>query len=196
MKQTYKNYFQKSKVFLYPLLEIPKGIKYIPINTHISFLNSTNALCNYNVEKYKFFCLYHTPHERQDPHEYKSWKIFEQFYILDHKLYEDNFYIDDRLSLYMFDFSVMKKDIDNFRNGKYSKFSEYTKKRILDFFGNTGTIAEYIESYLYPKHYYELYSELLNVPIEILKETEELCDLPNEKKENFEKKSLQLELFK
>ena len=96
----------------------------------------------------------------------------------------------------MFDFSVMKKDIDNFRGGKYSKFSEYTKKRILDFFKNAGTISQYIESYLYPEHYYELYSELLNVPIEILENTEELCDIPDEEKENFEKKSLQLELFK
>ena len=98
--------------------------------------------------------------------------------------------------LYMFDFSIFKKDLKNFKNGKYSQFSEYTKKRIFNFFGNIGTIAQYVESYLYPEHYYEIYSELLNISIETLKETVELCDIPNEKKENFEKKSLQLEMFK
>ena len=196
MKQIYKSYFQKSKVFLYPLLEISKGVSFVPLNTHISYLNS---ITNYHHECYKFFCLYHTPHEFEqefDGGKYKAWKVFEEFNILNHKLYEQSFVIDSRLMLYMFDFSVMKKDIDKFREGKYSEFSEYSKKRILNFFGKAGSIAEYVESYLYPEHYYELYSELLNIPIEILKETRELCDLPNEKLENFEKKSLQLELFK
>ena len=79
MKKVYKNYFQKSKIFLYPLLEIPKGIKYVPINTHISFLNSNYELCNYHVGKYKFFCLYHTPHERQTPNEHNHGEYLKNF---------------------------------------------------------------------------------------------------------------------
>tara|TARA_R100001463_G_C3517584_1_gene220536 strand:+ start:336 stop:917 length:582 start_codon:yes stop_codon:yes gene_type:complete len=193
MKQIYKNYFQKSKVFLYPLLEISKGVNFVPFNTHISFLNSID---NYHLDTYKYFCLYHIPCEVTEEANFKNWKVFEGLYLKEHNLFEEKFNIDSRLRLYMFDFSVFKKDLKFFRDGKYSQFSEYSKKRILDFFGKKGTIAEYVESYLYPEHYYEVYSELLNVPIELLEEIRELCDKPNQKLENFEKKSLQLELFK
>ena len=66
----------------------------------------------------------------------------------------------------------------------------------MNFFGNIGTIAEYMESYLYPEKYYEIYSELLNIPTSLLEEVIELCDKPNLKKEDFKKSILELELFK
>tara|TARA_R100000152_G_C6763851_1_gene188348 strand:- start:673 stop:1254 length:582 start_codon:yes stop_codon:yes gene_type:complete len=193
MKQIYRNYFQKSKVFLYPLLEIPKGVKFVPFNTYTTFLNSID---NFHEFTYKYFCLYHIPCEVDEQANFKNWQVFEGLYLKEHNLFEEKFHIDSRLRLYMYDFSVFKKDLQSFRDGKYSQFSEYSKKRILDFFGKKGNIAKYVESYLYPEHYYEIYSELLNVPIELLEETGELCDKPDIKLENFEKKSLQLELFK
>jgi hypothetical protein len=142
MKQIYRNYFQKSKVFLYPLLEIPKGVSFVPINTHTSYLNSIE---NYHLNTHKFFCLYHIPCEVTESGHFKNWKVFEGLHLKKHHLYEEKFHIDSRLRLYMFDFSVFKKDLKSFRNGKYSKFSEYTKKRILDFFGKKGIIAKYVE---------------------------------------------------
>ena len=50
----YLEYFQKSKVFLYPLLKIKKGITRVPIQTYIAWDNvySTNDL--------KFLCQYKT----------------------------------------------------------------------------------------------------------------------------------------
>jgi hypothetical protein len=66
----------------------------------------------------------------------------------------------------------------------------------MDFFGNIGTISEYMESYLYPEKYYEIYSDMLNVPISTLEEVKELCDKPNLEKEDFKKYILELELFK
>ena len=52
------------------------------------------------------------------------------------------------------------------------------------------------ESYLYPKKYYEVYSEILNVPVSTLEEVKELCDKPDLKKEDFKKQVLELQLFK
>ena len=83
-----------------------------------------------------------------------------------------------------------------FREGKYSKFSRLTKDIILDFFGDIGTISKYMESYLFPEKYYDVYSDILNVPISLLAETIELCDKPDLDKEDFKKQVLELQLFK
>ncbi len=52
MKKIYSNYFQKSKVFLYPLLGIKKGIRFVPLQTYISWGKK------FPESKNKFFCLY------------------------------------------------------------------------------------------------------------------------------------------
>ena len=55
IKAIYKKYFQKSKIFIYPLL-IKKGAKYIPSETYLS-LNDVikpedkKLVCNYPVSK-------------------------------------------------------------------------------------------------------------------------------------------------
>ena len=48
----YKDYFQKSKIFLYPLLEIQKGIKYVPINTYMAWEGQ------YSFEDSMLMCIY------------------------------------------------------------------------------------------------------------------------------------------
>ena len=52
MKKIYSDYFQKSKVFLYPLLEIKKGIRFVPIQTYVSW----NDI--YTKDMNKLLCLY------------------------------------------------------------------------------------------------------------------------------------------
>ena len=66
----------------------------------------------------------------------------------------------------------------------------------MDFFGDIGTISKYMESYLYPEKYYEIYSDLLNISVSDLEEVGELCDKPDLKKEDLKKHILELELFK
>ena len=53
-----------------------------------------------------------------------------------------------------------------------------------------------MESYLFPEKYYDVYSDILNVPISLLAETIELCDKPDLDKEDFKKQVLELQLFK
>ena len=57
----------------------------------------------------------------------------------------------------------------------------------MKFFGETGSISEYIESYLYPKFYFEDYAEILNVKEKDLKKVGELCSKPDLEKEDFKK---------
>jgi hypothetical protein len=187
MKQIYKEYFQKSKVFLYPLLGIKKGIRFVPIQTYISW-------DNVNLMGDKLLCLYSI-----DPHCETTQKQFEVFKGLDlvtHPKYEEYHKINKEMHMFIFDFSNLKKDMKSFREGKYSNFSEITKIRILDFFGKIGTITEYVESYLYPEYYYETYADILNIPIETLMEVGELCDRPDLQEEDFQKQMLEIKLFK
>ena len=176
MKKLYREYFQKSKVFLYPLLGIKKGVRFVPVQTYISW----NDI--YPKDKNKLLCFY-TVEEKW----IKEFEMFAELFLTTNVLFDEMHKIGDLDFLYIFDLSTYKRDINKFKIGKYSKFTKRTKEIIMNFFGETGAISEYIESYLYPDFYYEDYSEMLNVKIEDLKEVGELCSLPDLEKEDFKK---------
>jgi hypothetical protein len=192
MKQIYTQYFQKSKVFLYPLLGIKKGIRFVPIETYIKWENSLISskdilVCAYAIEQ--------TTNNTEEIERKEAFNVFVREYLEKNELYHSR-HNTDNLELIVFDLSYFKKDLQKFREGKYSEFSLITKRIIMEFFGDTGTISEYMESYLYPEKYYEIYSEILNIPFSILEEVKELCDKPNLEKEDFKKQVLELQLFK
>jgi hypothetical protein len=54
----------------------------------------------------------------------------------------------------------------------------------MNFFGEKGLIARYVEEYLYPSYYYEQYAEELGVTKCQLEEIGELCSKPDMKKEH------------
>ena len=193
MKQIYTQYFQKSKVFLYPLLNIKKGIRFVPAETYIKWEHDSIStkdilICAYAIKD-------NATATQEEIEKRKAFDIFFNKHLKTNELYYSRHKTDD-LELIVFDLSFFKKDLKKFKEGKYSEFSIMTKKIIMNFFGNIGTIAEYMESYLYPEKYYEIYSELLNIPTSLLEEVIELCDKPNLKKEDFKKSILELELFK
>ena len=57
IKTIYKKYFQKSKIFIYPLLDIKRGSPSVPTETYISWKE------NYNSEDIKLICLYKTTND-------------------------------------------------------------------------------------------------------------------------------------
>ena len=52
MKKIYESYFQKSKVFLYPLLNIPKGVRFVPSQTYLTWEDQ------FDLSRYKLIALY------------------------------------------------------------------------------------------------------------------------------------------
>ena len=172
MKSIYTDYFQKSKVFLYPLLSLRKGITHVPSETFIAWNNVYDALEN------KFLCLYSV-----DPEEIEKFKNFEFKFLKSHKLFEAYYQLDEETHLYVFDFSPFKRDLEVFRKGKYSKFSIKTKDIISNFFGEVGTVSNYIQSYINPEEYHGTYADYLGVKIEAIKDVYELCSKPDLDKE-------------
>lgn len=172
IKSIYQDYFQKSFTFLYPLLNIKKKLPR-PVKTFLFHPD-------YNQEdnEKRLFCLYKKENT-------ESWKKFEKDFLITHKMLEDCYEIDKEHILYVFNMNEFKEDIDFLLEGKYSKFSQKTKKLITDYYGIHTPEWVYIESFLFPSKYFSIYSELLNVEISILEDIGELCSLYDKEKEIF-----------
>ena len=87
-------------------------------------------------------------------------------------------------NLYVFDFEIYKTDWYNFLMGKYSKLSNVLKRAIKVYYGDKSKEYKYIDSFLYPDKYFDVYAKLLEVDVSSLKEIGELCDPWNLEKES------------
>jgi hypothetical protein len=170
----YTDYFQKSRMFLYPLLEIRRGVCAIPFDTHIAWKGK------YNSEDIKLICRYE---KRTD----KEFVLFEKNMLLKHNRLIEKIESDNEL-IYVFDFSDHKTDWHHFINGIYSKMESKTKRKILDFFDKYSGNYVYMESYLFPGKYFSLYASLLGVEKSLLEGVGELCNKPDLDKETFNMK--------
>lgn len=166
----YLEYFQKSKVFLYPLLKIKKGITRVPIQTYIAWDNvySTNDL--------KFLCQYKT---KQTP----KFNSFAKSHLLNHSLLEEVIELNENTQLFIFDFSKFKSDYNKFLKGKYSQYSLDSKISIIDFFGTQDKIGSYVEGFLTPEGVHDEYAESLGVNIKSIEDIYEVCTPPDLEKE-------------
>jgi len=176
----YKKYFQKSKIFLYPLLDIKRGTSVVPNETYVSWNNEINS------EDMKLVCVYPT---RTDQEYIK----FEKNIIFKHNRLLDLVTVDDDNTIVIFDFSDLTDDWFNFLNGKYSKINVNTKRKILNFFDSKSGNYAYVESYLFPEKHFETYANILNVDVKLLESVGELCDKPNLNKEKLVMKVADLE---
>jgi len=167
----YKKYFQKSKIFLYPLLDIKRGSCAVPTETYICWEG------NYSPEDMKLVCVYHT---KNDP-EYIE---FEKNVLLKHNRLFDYSKIDSSTSIFIFDFSDFSEDWEHFVAGRYSRINPVLKRKILNYFDDNSANHIYVNSYLFPEKFFEQYARILDVTVELLQSVGELCDKPHVKREN------------
>ncbi len=170
INEIYRKYFQKSKIFIYPLLDIKRGSVTVPTETYISWKEK------YNENDIKLICVYKTT----DKSDYIK---FEKEVLLKHTRLYDHTIINKNTSVFVFDFSDIKIDWFNFIDGKYSKIDKTLKNRILNYFNNNSANFVYVESYLFPEKFYDDYAAILNINAETLKSVGELCSKPDLEKE-------------
>lgn len=184
----YVDYFQKSKVFLYPALGIKKGTSVTPIETYLEWGD------NIKLSDRKLVCLYYL----RDDDEFIS---FEENHLLKNPLFEDCIEVDGNKAVYIFNFEEYSEDFDHVVNGRYSLLSQKLKDKIRDSYGVNSANYMYVKSYLYPSYYYKQYASILcpdanDNPkmMELLNEVGELCSKPDFKKESLKivAKSLKL----
>lgn len=162
MKKLHKEYTQKSRIFLYPSLDIRKGTQIKPIQTYVAWEEiisprDRKLICVYNLE------------------DTESFKTFEKVKLLGNKMFCDFRETTDGKGIYIFTFDDRPMDFDRVIHGKYSHLSDATKKEIKNYYGTNSSSYEYVMSYLYPDDYYNIYAELLGVEVSLLKEVGELC---------------------
>lgn len=170
MGKVYTDYFQKSKVFLYPLLGIKKGIAFVPKQTYIAWEHV------YAFDNYKLLCEYNT--KMND-----TFTKFSYRYLENHPLYEDHIKLEEGKQLYIFNFKSHKPDLIRFKKGLYSQFSLDAKITILDFFGDQGKVSEYIHTFLTPSDGFDDYAKFLDIDVKTLEDIGELCSKPDLEKE-------------
>ncbi len=175
MSLIYTDYFQKSKVFLYPLLGIGRKAKYVPRQTYICWDGF------YSTEDCKLILEYKTK-----PSE--SFKKFASRFLDKHVMYEDSIQISDNSIIYIFDFTYIhnktyKSDYKKIVEGNYSKLSMTSKVLILDFFGDEDKAGEYINTFLSPGDSFEAYANFFDVEEAVLYNIGELCSKPDIEKE-------------
>lgn len=166
----YKKYFQKSKSFLYPALGIKKKGNPAPIETYVS----VEGLIG--IENVKLVCCFKNSNSTQ-------FKNFEESMLLSNPLYEYKLDTAD-YTIYVFNMEIYEDDFFKVLFGKYSQLSTRMKKNIKQYFGEHSPEYTYIESYLYPEKFYDTYSEILDVNVDILKKLGELCNPCDLEKEN------------
>jgi len=165
IESLYKDYFQKSRIFLYPILEIKRGASFTPIETYVSWEGQ------YSPKDMKLICLYQLKNDAE-------FLKFEKDRLLNNKYFYEFKQLEDDKGAYIFDFSCYSKDWKNIILGKYSRISDPYKKKIENFYGRRDSNFAYIESFLYPEKYYKMYAEvILLVKESLLREVGELCSL-------------------
>lgn len=173
IKSLYRDYFQKSLMFLYPHLGIRRGGSVTPIRTHLSWEGQ------YRPEDKRLICKYHI----RDDTDYVT---FEKSMLTGHRLFERFEFLKEEgnTGVYVFNFEHMAEDWDKVLKGQYSMLSPDLKQKIGNFYGKNSTSYAYVNSFLHPENYYGIYAELLAVDIKLLKQTRELCPHPDFEKEN------------
>jgi hypothetical protein len=167
----YKNYYQKSKTFLFPALGIKKGPHTTPIDSYISWNPHISA-----ADK-KLICLY----DLANPFHEKT--AIDSFYC--NPLFIDYFENKaEQRRVYIFDMDIFHEDFDHFLTGRYSCLSNPLKTYIANYFGRNSPEYQYVQTFLYPWMFYDLYSNLLNINVELLYEVGELTDRYDPEKEN------------
>jgi hypothetical protein len=167
----YPGYFQKSKSFLFPALGIKKGPFTTPLQSYISW-------DDYILQSdKKLVCLYDTTDPRH--------KTISEPIMFSHSLFERAKRLSMSQCLYIFDMSRYSDEFEFFLRGKYSQFSQPVKESIKNYFGPSSLEYAYMETFLYPEQFFDLYANLLDVNPFHLQQVGQLCNAYNPEKENF-----------
>ena len=158
----YDKYFQKSRSFLYPLLGIKKNSPFVPLGTYIAVKDAIDP------DEMKLICTYSAD-------ESPEFVVFENDALISNPLFHNVLKTKD-VYIYVFDLKIYQNDWFNFIMGKYSLMTPIAKKAIKIYYGANSDEYEYLDSYLNPSSYYEVYANILGMSAKELKNAGELCD--------------------
>ena len=191
-------YYQKSKLFLYPLLGIPRNGEFVPVKTYLRWDGKFTT-----VER-RLIVVFKT----DDSSEFKE---FDKTVLRANPRFDEFHQVSPTYGIYIFHF----KDLLSFEaygqvaKGAYSEMNAGFKQQISRFFKANKRNHLQMLSYLYPSRYYEDYAALLTVPSkrfqdrydkedmeDQLRRTGELCSRPDIGRETLAEDFSNLEVLK
>lgn len=168
-------YIQRSRIFIYPFLYIPYSCLILPENTYISWIRDGKEFIGSDDKK--IICVYKDitgEKERQD----------EKKYLLFNRYFDGIFPLEDGRTAYVFKITRINIDWewDVFLYGEYSLLTDVAKTTIGNFYKD-HPMKQYIDVYFNPHKYYEKYSQILDIPVDVLSASGELLSAPDINKE-------------
>lgn len=164
----HKKYFQKSLNFLFPLLGLKREMTFVPVGTYLWWNGGESIEDKYLLVGY------------EADFESSVFKAFEKKNLLAHPDLHKCYDVEGG-RIYVFDMVRHSDTVDKFLEGKYSKFSEKDKRKILSYHDASlekePRPGRYIHMTLYPELYYEQVArDLEGVSVETLREVGELTN--------------------
>lgn len=158
--ETLQQYVQKSKLFLLPLLNLPKTPEVIETYLGVKGLE----IC----DGYTLVALYHNGSEN----------YAENFKNISSNKFFDFYVKDEEFDIVFFDLSSIPEEYTHVLNGDYSKLSK-TAKILINYNNGKNELAM---MGINPEYYYKELAELLEFPEENLKNKEIISkpDMDNE----------------
>jgi hypothetical protein len=119
------------------------------------------------------------------------WESFFNEQILTNEMFIDIDPINEDFICCIFNIAYeYKEEFNCFLEGKYSRFKESSKDKILSFYDKRKVENKHLKIYLYPNNHYDDFSEYLNIDKEILIKNIELCSIPDFNKEIYDKEEI------
>lgn len=168
----YKTYFQKSRAFIYPLVNISKKAAFSPTMTYFSWkgvhiANEQRLIAIYDVDVTS-----------------EKWLNFLHDVLYKNPFFEDYSHTEDHhTAVVVFDMRIRKSSYEAVILGKYSQVPADMRSLILVYYGYNTQEWAYIETFLLPGKYFKQYAKLLDTDVEVLEAVGELCDIPDMTKE-------------
>jgi len=160
-------YIQKSKLLLFPLLELPKD----SVKAKTTFLAYKGKV---EITDPSIICVYERTHP--DYYDFRNNILFK------HPMFDimirgfDYDYI-------VFNLKEFKKDYSRFLTGKYSKISMESKRIIKDHYDGTRLGPLMLDTHLNPSDYHEVYANEFGVDVDYVRKAHETLDAPDLEKE-------------
>ena len=168
-------YIQRSKIFIYPFLYIPYSCLVIPENTYIAWVRDGKEFIS-STDK-KIICVYKDTIKDDERADEKKYLLFNR--------YLENIYpLEDGRIAYVFKINRINIDWEweAFLQGDYSLLTDVAKKTISMYYSE-NPMKTYLDVYFNPDKYYEKYSEILDIPVNLLAVSSELLSKPDIDKE-------------
>ena len=183
----YGDYFQKSYHLLYPLLDIVKETPFVP-ETYL-YWEQDDVIDEDKQDMENFHLLVYFKDKSM------LFDIFSKGVLIKHSKLK-SVWETTWGWIYLFDLIDYSWDVAHFLYGNYTKMSEESRKKILNFHGilKNGMISpsKYSEIALFPEKYYSTFAQKFECTEKELKRNVELVPSPEREKETFKEEGKEI----